>query len=318
MKSEQKKGIIEDNAPTSSGCSPLLPRPSRAKESTIATGPVAPTLFQSVLLGGISCIFTVNFTHPLETIKTRMQVSGNGLGREVALTWNHEGVTAFWKGIAFAYLREGSYAAIKIGGYAPIRDALGANQPDSPVSLKFAAGGISGAIGSAVGNPFDVLKTLSQTNKGVNLPLSTLVGNMYKAQGIRGFFRGLQVNVMRACVLSASQMGIYDVAKGYVAEATGWGRNDVKTVGVCSVLAGFLMTFTVAPFDRIRTELMNQPTDRKLYNGLVDCTVQTVRKGGALTLWRAFIPIWARFAPSVIIQLMTVEALYSALGFKSI
>ena len=307
----EKKKQSEDHVISSHSIFSSLPASSTRE-------PVAPSLFPSVLLGGISCMFTVNFTHPIETIKTRMQVSGNGVGREVALTWSREGVTAFWKGLAFAYLREGSYAAMKIGGYAPMRDALGAHRSDAPVGLKFAAGGISGAVGSALGNPFDVLKTLSQTNKGVNLPFTTLVGNMYKEQGIQGFFRGLKVNVMRAFVLSASQMGIYDVAKGYVVEATGWGRKDVKTVGVCSVVAGFLMTFTVSPFDRIRTELMNQPTDKKLYDGMVDCTVQTVRKEGVLTLWRAIIPMWARFAPSVTIQLMTVEVLYSMFGFQSI
>jgi hypothetical protein len=29
-----------------------------------------PNLFQSIVLGGASCIFTVNFTHPIETVKT--------------------------------------------------------------------------------------------------------------------------------------------------------------------------------------------------------------------------------------------------------
>ena len=39
----------------------------------------APTLLESIALGGASCVFTVNFTHPIELVKTRMQVSGDGL-----------------------------------------------------------------------------------------------------------------------------------------------------------------------------------------------------------------------------------------------
>ena len=53
------------------------------------------------------------------------------------------------------------------------------------------------------------------------------------------------------------------------------------------------MTCTVSPFDRIRTNLMNQPTTgEKLYNGFVDCTAKTIQKDGVASLWRGFIPMY--------------------------
>lgn len=67
-------------------------------------------------------------------------------------------------------------------------------------------------------NPFDVLKTLAQTNKEKAAPLMTLVRTMHQQQGIAGFYRGVEANVMRACVLNATKMGCYDVTKGYVTE----------------------------------------------------------------------------------------------------
>ena len=94
-------------------------------------------------------------------------------------------------------------------------------------------------------NPFDVLKTLSQTNQGKSIPLATLVGQMYSDQGIKGFYRGVEVNVMRACVLNATKMGVYDVAKGKVVDNTGWSRKDPRTAFFSSFLAGFFMTCTV-------------------------------------------------------------------------
>ena len=36
----------------------------------------APTLLESIALGGASCVFTVNFTHPIETVKKNMNPSG--------------------------------------------------------------------------------------------------------------------------------------------------------------------------------------------------------------------------------------------------
>jgi len=100
---------------------------------------------------------------------------------------------------------------------APVRDALGAGK-DAPFYLKFLAGAITGGVGSVVGNPFDVLKTLAQTNKGKASPLGELVSKMFRDQGIAGFYRGVEANVMRACVLNATKMGTYDLCKGLVVD----------------------------------------------------------------------------------------------------
>jgi hypothetical protein len=80
-------------------------------------------------------------------------------------------------------MREGSYTSIRLGLYKPIKVALvgkqwtwrprssraracvkGADKKDSPVAMKFLAGAVAGALGSFVGNPFDLLKTKMMTN----------------------------------------------------------------------------------------------------------------------------------------------------------
>jgi hypothetical protein len=148
-----------------------------------------------------------------------MQVSGAGIVQTVTETAGKEGIAAFWKGLTFAYGRELSYTSVKLGAYAPVRDALGAGG-DAPFYMKFLAGALTGGVGSVIGNPFDVLKTLAQTNKDKAAPLASLVTNMYEQQGIAGFYRGVEANVLRACVLNATKMGCYDIAKGYVTEAS--------------------------------------------------------------------------------------------------
>jgi len=279
-----------------------------------------PSLLQSTALGGGTAIFAVNFTHPIELVKTRVQVSSKGVFETCSLALKEEGFLSFWKGIPFAYGREGSYTSIRLGAYAPVRDAIGAGAPDAPWYLKFLAGASTGGVGSVVGNPFDVLKTLAQTNRDKSLPLMTLVGNMYKNEGIGGFYRGVEVNVMRACVLNATKMGVYDICKGYVVESTGWSRKDARTAFFSSFVAGFFMTTTVAPFDRIRTKLMNQPIVEGVKSKMTmsQCFSKTVAEEGITSLWRGFVPIWARFAPMATIQLLTLEYLYQTFGFTSI
>lgn len=162
------------------------------------------------------------------------------------------------------------------------------------------------------------MKTLAQTNKEKSAGLGTLVAKMYQDQGIAGFYRGVGVNVARACILNATKMGCYDLSKGYITEVTGWSRKDLRTSFSAAFVAGFFMTLTVSPADNLRTRLMNQPTDQKIYSSFMDCFVKTVKADGVLSLWRGFIPIWARFAPQATLQLLTIEALYSVCGFKSI
>ena len=110
-----------------------------------------PGIAQSIALGGAACVFTCNFTHPIELIKTRMQVTGNGLISTASSLLRTEGVLALWKGIPAAWGREASYASIKLGGYAPMKEAVGASGKDAPFHLKFLAGALTGGIGSFVG-----------------------------------------------------------------------------------------------------------------------------------------------------------------------
>ena len=99
---------------------------SQSTEAQAIATSIQPSLLQSTALGGTAAMFAVNFTHPIELVKTRVQVSQDGLLRTCTSTLRNEGVTAFWKGIPWAYCREGSYTAIRLGAYAPVRDAIGA------------------------------------------------------------------------------------------------------------------------------------------------------------------------------------------------
>jgi hypothetical protein len=57
-----------------------------------------------------------------------MQVTGDGLMKVIGSTGRNEGIGGFYKGIVWAWGREGSYASIKLGAYAPVRDLLGAGK----------------------------------------------------------------------------------------------------------------------------------------------------------------------------------------------
>ncbi|CAJ1953326.1 unnamed protein product [Cylindrotheca closterium] len=295
---------------------------SLKSQSPMATS-AAPGLLTQVGMAGGAAVITVSFIHPIDVVKTRIQISSEygklGMGGTVSKITGEEGVLALWKGVNAAWLREASYTSLRLGLYEPVKVIFGANDAGAPFYKKFAAGSAAGAIGSVAGNPFDVLKTKLMASSGKEVP--SMVGTakeLLAKQGIAGFYRGIDSNIARAMVLNGTKMACYDQAKGLVVESTGWTRNAPQTTFLSAVAAGFFMTCTVSPFDMVRTRLMNQPSDSKMYNNAVDCMIKIAKNEGPLTFWRGFMPIWSRFAPTTTLQLIIFEQLRGMMGMKSL
>jgi hypothetical protein len=241
------------------------------------------------------------------------------MGGTVKRVVGSEGVLAMWKGVNAAWLREASYTSLRLGLYEPCKIAFGCTTPENTTFLKkFAAGSAAGALGSIAGNPFDVLKTKMMTAEGRTTPsIMSTAKDLMKHQGIGGFYRGIDSNVMRAMVLNGTKMACYDQTKGYIVQYTGLSKSSLVTQFISAVAAGFFMTCTVSPFDMVRTRLMNQPADAKIYSNAGDCFIKIIKNEGPLTLWRGFMPIWSRFAPTTTIQLVIFEQLRTLMGMKS-
>lgn len=62
----------------------------------MSTG-TTPTILQSTFLGGSAAVFAVNFTHPIELVKSRVQVNNMGVIQTCTDTLKNEGIAAFWK-----------------------------------------------------------------------------------------------------------------------------------------------------------------------------------------------------------------------------
>eukprot|EP00541_Cyclophora_tenuis_P001537 CAMPEP_0116572164 /NCGR_PEP_ID=MMETSP0397-20121206/18014_1 /TAXON_ID=216820 /ORGANISM="Cyclophora tenuis, Strain ECT3854" /LENGTH=299 /DNA_ID=CAMNT_0004100443 /DNA_START=42 /DNA_END=941 /DNA_ORIENTATION=- len=294
-----------------------------ANSQLMATAAKPPGLLQQVGMAGSAAVITVSFIHPIDVIKTRIQISAEygklGMFGTASRVVGNEGVLALWKGVNAAWLREASYTSLRLGLYEPCKVAFGCTTPETTTFLKkFAAGSAAGALGSLAGNPFDVLKTKMMASEGGQASIMKTGSELLKNQGIGGFYRGIDSNIARAMVLNGTKMAVYDQAKGYVVAVSGWERKSLLTTFFSAVCAGFFMTCTVSPFDMIRTRLMNQPSDAKIYNNAVDCMVKIATQEGPLTFWRGFLPIWSRFAPTTTLQLVIFEQLRALMGMESL
>jgi hypothetical protein len=280
---------------------------------------VKPGVFASIFLSGVASVIAVNFIHPIELVKSRIQVTGLGIVDTAKGLVQSEGYRAFFKGIQVAWIREGTYTAIKMGAYAPVRDALAGEGNKANVAQMLVAGCVTGAAGAAVSNPFDLLKTMQMNNESTKPPsLATLAKELQKEQGWGGFYRGLSANVMRGLMNNGTKFASYDLSKRVVEDNTGWGRADPRNYFLSSVISSFCMAVALAPFDMVRTHLMNQPTDRKIYTGMGHCFSVILRKDGPFAFYRGFGPLYARMLPATILQLGIFEILLNVTGYTTI
>jgi solute carrier family 25 protein 14/30 len=256
------------------------------------------------------------FTYPIDTAKTRLQISGelgkrqlySGMFDAIKQVRANEGFSGgLYKGFSAALLRQGGYRAIVFTIYEPLRDAIG----PQTLTAKILSAGLGGAIGIVCVNPLDVLKVRMQAD---------IAGTRYKnlrsgfrqllfTEKLTGMFRGVIPNAQRAFLVNAAELATYDVVKKQ--SVTYFGDN-VASYFVGSIGAGLAASIVSTPVDLVKTRLMNQPTDpvthRGLkYRGAFDCAVKTCKAEGFWSIYKGFLPTWLRLGPYNLITFLAFE-----------
>ena len=99
-------------------------------------------------------------------------------------------------------------------------------------------------------------------NKDSNDGLGKYASDIMKAEGLAGFYKGFNTNVIRAMVLNATKMACYDTIKMML--IANFALEGLLLQFCAAFASGFFLTCTVSPFDKCRTLLMNQdPTKEK-------------------------------------------------------
>ncbi|KAI0192731.1 calcium dependent mitochondrial carrier protein [Xylaria flabelliformis] len=146
----------------------------------------------------------------------------------------------------------------------------------------FVAGAVAGGISRTATAPLDRLKvyllvnTKSETNAALNAaksgrvfqafknagrPLLAAVGDLYKSGGMRGFFAGNGLNVVKIMPETAIRFGAYEAAKNALAGLEG--HNDPHSINpyskfVAGGAAGMAAQFCVYPLDTLKFRLQSE------------------------------------------------------------
>ncbi|XP_078398158.1 mitochondrial uncoupling protein 4 [Cetorhinus maximus] len=265
-------------------------------------------------------------TFPMDLTKTRLQIQGEavrrhprgdktakpyrGMIRTAVGIVKEEGLFKLWKGVTPAIYRHIVYSGVRMVSYEQLRDSVLCKDEDGffPLWKAVLGGMLSGAIGQFFASPADLVKIQMQMEGKRRLEgkaprvhgVSHAFGKILSEGGIRGLWAGWVPNVQRAALVSLGDLTTYDTVKHFLLRNTALKDNSLCH-GLSSICSGLVAATMGTPADVIKTRIMNQTRDKQgrglLYTSTIDCLVKTIKREGLMSLYKGFLPTWARMAP---------------------
>jgi len=282
--------------------------------------------FGKFLFGGIAGCVATCFVQPIDLIKTRMQLSGEGGSSRAHKTafhaaWNiakAEGFKGMYRGLTAGLLRQATYTTTRLGVYQNMEEQYCAKTGNKPTFVaKLLMGMTAGGIGAVVGTPAEVAlvrmtgdgRLPPAERRGYKNAIDALV-RISKEEGVLTMWRGVQPTVIRAMILNMAQLGGYSQSKQLLL-SSGYFTDNMTTHFVASLIAGFLSTAVSIPVDITKTRLqtMKMVDGKYPYSGTLDCGLKVIKNEGIMALWKGFTPYFLRLGPHTILTFIILEQL---------
>lgn len=252
----------------------------------------------------------------------------------IATIVKSEGFGGVYQGLSVAYAYQMITNGCRLGFYEPIREFMtvilyGQSDIQSLV-VDITSGATSGILGAGLASPLFLVKTRLQSfsptlpvGKQYNYKSATDgILQIYRAEGVRGWWRGSCAAMARTGIGSSVQLPVYFFAKRklvkhlsmeegpllHLGSSTGSGFavcTVMHPAGLMFILFGCTKRLMQVKIDTIMSRLYNQ--DGKLYKGIMDCLVKTIRVEGLFALYKGFFPHLARILPHTVLTLTFVE-----------
>lgn len=272
------------------------------------------------LIGGASGMFATVCVQPIDMIKTRIQLAGEGSkqgGSAVAIARNFirdEGFLALYKGLGAGLLRQATYTTARMGLFRTISDSMA--EPGKPLSFakKVFAGATAGSIGSIFGVPADLVLIRLQADQTLPVDqrrnykgVSDAFVRIVKEEGLLSLWKGAAPTVVRAAALNIGMLAfndeLLDQAKKLKIEGQG-------ATFFAAAVSSFFASFFSLPFDFVKTRIQKQRPDANgvlPYKSFADCMVKVATNEGVTSFWRGFGVFYTRIGPHVILTLLVQD-----------
>eukprot|EP00049_Salpingoeca_infusionum_P006096 m.101312 g.101312 ORF g.101312 m.101312 type:complete len:291 (-) comp13196_c0_seq2:70-942(-) len=280
---------------------------------------MAPSM-SALLLGGTSSMMAAVCTHPLDTIKVRMQTMTTRSPNFLVTGWTMvrtEGPTSLYRGLSASLGRQATYSTTRFALTDYLKSRLAQQREDGVLTLgdRMTAAMTGGAVGGLAGTPMDVCNVRMQADNKNPPELRRGYKNVFNAlqriaseEGITALYAGLGPNLVRGMLMTAGQIVSYDLFKARLMQTfPDVFPDNIWTHFVASTGAGLVATLVTQPMDVVKTRMMNAKTGQR--TGAVQCLVDIVRSEGAVALYKGTWPAFVRLGPHTTLTFIFLEQL---------
>lgn len=179
-----------------------------AMKTVVCRSPAQPSAPERLACGAAAGAASCVCVYPLEVAKTRMSVAAPGVYASVAHCLVHtarlEGAPALGKGLGASLLGIMPFAAVDLTLFSLLKDRLSLARGSDVTSLELlACGAVSSSLAQLATYPLAVASTLIQASGMPGHPvaysgLADCLLRVARADGLRGLYRGIVPNMMKA------------------------------------------------------------------------------------------------------------------------
>ncbi|KAJ4482454.1 mitochondrial carrier domain-containing protein [Lentinula aciculospora] len=209
---------------------------------------MTPTFFESLVAGGAAGTAVDLLFFPIDTLKTRLQ-SAQGFAHA-------GGFRGVYKGIGSVVVGSAPGAAAFFCTYDTLKKTVPFHDHLAPVShiVSASLGEITACL---IRVPTEVIKTRMQTSSyGTGLSSLTAARILWTSNGIKGFYKGFGITVMREIPFTSLQFPLYEFLKLRLSNALGRKPLYAHEAAICGSIAGGFAAAATTPLDVLKTRVM--------------------------------------------------------------
>ena len=171
------------------------------------------TTYPRLLLSGmLASLSQTVITYPLDLLRTRITLDSNMMSNNSKIIQcclqviRQEGFLSLYKGIKPNIISYPFYAGIQLSLYEYLRNYYHYNP--------FISGAVAGLTAQTLLYPGDTIKRHMQINQTHN-NLRRCIQTIYRTHGMKGFYPGLRLNIIKCIPEVIIQFSIYELCRSY-------------------------------------------------------------------------------------------------------
>jgi len=279
-----------------------------------------------IIAGTIAGINVTLVGHPFDTLKVRLQTQPHdkpiydGLVDCFKKTLKWEGIGGLYKGVSSPLIGQMFFRANLFLAYFQAKRTLTANNTKKLTTFNmYIAGGIAWGWGAICECPIDFLKTQLQIQiiksktvkdfKPEYTGFGDLASKVWKINGIRSFYQGFPIHLMRNIPAGALHLGSFEQYRVYSAKRL---NCEVKELPIIYSLigggiGGILYWVPIYPVDAIKGVMQADSPykDKKKFNGILQAANYMYSEGGIKRFYKGFTPCLLRAIPANSVLLLS-------------